>query len=43
LTAADATALIQHATRELGRVDLRVNNAGIQHVRTIDMERARRP
>jgi NAD(P)-dependent dehydrogenase (short-subunit alcohol dehydrogenase family) len=42
LTAADATALIQHATRELGRVGVLVNNAGIQHAR-IDMERARRP
>ena len=30
--AADATALIENATRELGHVDVLVNNAGIQHV-----------
>jgi NAD(P)-dependent dehydrogenase (short-subunit alcohol dehydrogenase family) len=29
---ADATGLIEHATREFGRVDVLVNNAGIQHV-----------
>jgi 3-hydroxybutyrate dehydrogenase len=29
---ADATRLIEHATREFGRVDVLVNNAGIQHV-----------
>src|SRR5262249_12909503 len=28
----DATGLIEHATRQLGRVDVLVNNAGIQHV-----------
>ncbi len=28
----DATGLIEHATREFGRVDVLVNNAGIQHV-----------
>jgi 3-hydroxybutyrate dehydrogenase len=27
-----ATGLIEHATREFGRVDVLVNNAGIQHV-----------
>jgi 3-hydroxybutyrate dehydrogenase len=29
---AGATGLIEHATREFGRVDVLVNNAGIQHV-----------
>src|SRR5437764_6433111 len=29
---ADATGLIEDATRQLGRVDVLVNNAGIQHV-----------
>jgi len=29
---ADATGLIEHAMREFGRVDVLVNNAGIQHV-----------
>ena len=29
---ADATRLIEHAMREFGRVDVLVNNAGIQHV-----------
>jgi 3-hydroxybutyrate dehydrogenase len=29
---ADATGLIEHATHEFGRVDVLVNNAGIQHV-----------
>lgn len=29
---ADATGLIEHATREFGRVAVLVNNAGIQHV-----------
>jgi 3-hydroxybutyrate dehydrogenase len=29
---AEVTGLIEHATRDLGRVDVLVNNAGIQHV-----------
>ena len=32
---AEATALIENATREMGRVDIVVNNAGIQHVSAV--------